>query len=65
MLNLAVILEDTARNFPQHPAVSLVAVVGEPDPAMGEEVKAFVVLKPDHEVPTEDLIAWTRDQIAA
>lgn len=49
----------------QHPAISLVAVVGEPDPEKGEEIKAWVVLKPNHEISEADLIAWTKEHIAA
>lgn len=49
----------------QHPAISLVAVVGEPDPEKGEEIKAWVVLKPGHEISEADLMAWTREHIAA
>jgi long-chain acyl-CoA synthetase len=49
----------------QHEAVSLVAVVGTPCEEMGEQVKAFVVLKPGKEIPAEDLIAWTKSRIAS
>jgi acetyl-CoA synthetase len=38
----------------KHPAVSLVAVVGSPDPVRTEIVKAFIVLKPGIE-PTSEL----------
>jgi acetyl-CoA synthetase len=31
----------------KHPAVTLAAVIGSPDPVRGEIVKAFIVLKPD------------------
>ncbi len=32
-----------------HPAITMVAVVGSPDPVRTEIVKAFVVLKPDRD----------------
>ena len=48
----------------RHEAVSLVAVVGIPHEKMGEEVKAFVVLKPEKSVEKEELIAWTKERIA-
>lgn len=49
----------------QHEAVSLVAVIGIPHNEMGEEVKAFVVLKENITITASDLIAWTKDHIAA
>ena len=49
----------------QHEAVSLVAVIGIPHEEMGEEVKAFVVLKENHSIAAADLIAWTKEQVAA
>jgi long-chain acyl-CoA synthetase len=48
-----------------HPAISLCAIVGVPDERLGEEVKAFVVLKPGAELTEEALIVWCRDQMAA
>ncbi|MEP7213544.1 MAG: long-chain fatty acid--CoA ligase [Acidobacteriota bacterium] len=48
-----------------HPAVSLCAVIGVPDERMGEEVKAFVVLKPGAELSESDFLTWCRRQFAA
>lgn len=48
-----------------HPAVSLCAVIGVPCERLGEEVKAFVVLKQGHELSVEEFIEWCRDQFAA
>ena len=49
----------------QHEAVSLVAVIGIPDEQMGEEIKAFVVLKEGKDVSAEDLQAFTKERIAS
>ena len=48
-----------------HPAISLCAVIGVPCERLGEEVKAFVVLKQGQELTAEDFIAWCREQFAA
>jgi long-chain acyl-CoA synthetase len=49
----------------KHKAVSLVAVIGVPDEEMGEEVKAFVVLKDNYSITADGLMQWTKLHIAA
>ena len=50
----------------EHPAVSLVAVIGVPHESHGEEIKAVIVKSEGHqEVGPEDIVAWSRDQLAA
>ncbi|MDQ3323989.1 MAG: long-chain fatty acid--CoA ligase [Acidobacteriota bacterium] len=48
-----------------HEAVSLVAVVGVADERLGEEVKAFVVLKQGFDLSAEDFTDWCKEQFAA
>jgi len=47
-----------------HPAVLDSAAIGVPHPIKGEEVKAFVVLKPGVKATAEDIIAHCRTQLA-
>ncbi len=49
----------------EHPAVLEAAVVGIPDPMLGEEVGAAVVLKPGSTVSPDDLREFVKDQVAA
>jgi long-chain acyl-CoA synthetase len=49
----------------KHDAVSMVAVIGVPDDESGEEIKACVVLQKGEQISEEELIAWTKDHIAA
>jgi long-chain acyl-CoA synthetase len=47
-----------------HPAVASAAVIGVPDDLYGEEVAAFVVLKPGCEASEEELIEFCRGHLA-
>ncbi|HEV7471666.1 MAG: long-chain acyl-CoA synthetase [Pseudonocardiales bacterium] len=49
----------------EHEAVREAAVVGVPDEYRGESVKAFVSLRPGRTVSEEDLIAFTKERMAA
>jgi len=50
-----------------HEAVSMVAVIGVPHDSHGEEIKAFIVLKPGagEGLTESDLVAWAKDAMAA
>jgi long-chain acyl-CoA synthetase len=48
-----------------HPDVSLAAVVGVPHESHGEEIKAFVILNDGAASTGDDLVAWSKEQMAA
>ncbi|WP_029852310.1 AMP-binding protein, partial [Vibrio parahaemolyticus] len=50
--------------FMTHPAVAMVAVIGIPHQEYGEEIKAYVVLKPNQFVEADELQLWGREQLA-
>ncbi len=49
----------------KHPAVSMAAVIGVSHLEMGEEIKAFIVLNEGKDATEEELMAYTKQNIAA
>ncbi len=49
----------------QHPAVFECAVVGVPNERLGEEVAAYMSVRPGHEITEEELIEFTKERLAA
>ncbi|QKV93151.1 AMP-binding protein [Streptomyces sp. NA02950] len=52
------------RLIARHPDVADVAVVGVPDPRLGEVAKAYAVRRPESTLTADDLIAWSRREMA-
>jgi long-chain acyl-CoA synthetase len=48
-----------------HPAVAMAGVVGRPDPLHGEEVVAFVTLRPGWSAGGQELVEFTRARLSA
>jgi long-chain acyl-CoA synthetase len=48
-----------------HEAISLAAVIGVPHERHGEEIKAFVILKPGASADEEEIVAWSKEQMAS
>jgi fatty-acyl-CoA synthase len=55
---------EVEKTIVRHPAVLECAVVAIPDEHWGERPKAFVALKPGHEVTERELIDFCREQLA-
>ena len=48
-----------------YPGVGMVAVIGVPHEVHGEEVKAFILPKPGAQLDPDEIIAWSRERMAA
>jgi acyl-CoA synthetase (AMP-forming)/AMP-acid ligase II len=48
----------------RHPDIQQAAVIGMPDERLGEVGAAFVVLRPGATVTPDEIIAWSRDEMA-
>jgi long-chain acyl-CoA synthetase len=56
--------EDVESILNKHPEIAASAIIGVPDAAKGEVVKAFVVLAPGATLDAAGLVAWARENMA-
>jgi long-chain acyl-CoA synthetase len=48
-----------------HSDISMVTVIGVPHDSHGEEIAAYVVLNPGSDISKEEVISWSKEQMAA
>ena len=48
-----------------HPGVSMAAVLGVPHESHGEEIKAYIIPDPEHPTTPEEIIAWSKENMAS
>jgi long-chain acyl-CoA synthetase len=46
-----------------HPDIANTAIIGVPDERLGEEIKAFIVLKEGASPTEDDIVSWTRERV--
>jgi long-chain acyl-CoA synthetase len=49
----------------EHPDIERIAVIGVPHPRKGNELKAFVVLKPESQATASDIEEWFKEKLAS
>ena len=57
--------DEVDRVLMEHPAVLEAATIGVPHEKRGETVKSFLVLEPGQELSAEEIIAFSRERLAA
>ncbi len=62
-----VIPKEVEEKLEKHPAISSAAVVGVPDPEIGENIKAFVSLEENYinQITESEIIEWAKENMAA
>jgi crotonobetaine/carnitine-CoA ligase len=56
--------EEVEDRLNAHPSVVEAAVIPVPDDIRGEEVKAYVVVRPGEQLTPEEIVAWCAEQLA-